>query len=122
MAVYTISALKSRINQYIKPNFNQEITGVIAQAIFQDVIDSLNAIATASAQKEIRCGTFELSEGENTITYSTSFTAGKTYTLVWVCFNDNGMVNSRKPTNITVSGFKIIADAACTLICIATEN
>jgi hypothetical protein len=122
MAVYTIPNLKSRINQYIKQNFNQEITGPIQQGILQDVVDSLNAIATASAQKEIRCGTFELSEGENSITHGSAFTAGKTYTLVWVCFNNDGIVNSRKPTNITVSGFKIIVDAACTLIYIATEN
>jgi hypothetical protein len=110
----SIAALKTYINRYIKLNFNQEITGPVANSVLTNIVDTLNAIMQDITPVEMASFSATLVEGDNEVSLSKTL-SGSGYKVAYDCTNANGIVNFRTPTNKTTTGFRINVDAACTI-------
>ena len=63
-----------------------------------------------------------LTAAEAPQTFSTPFSAGSTYQLVWWAFDASGNSVACKITNMTVSGFTVQAATSCTFHYYAIKN
>jgi hypothetical protein len=112
MAVYPLNTLLTRINRFIKQNFNREITGNILQGILHDIVDSIIALIY------LRHDIIVISNaGEYQVVFSSVFgTSADRYTLTFNTYDDDGPVSSKIVAGTrTQYGFTIYVDAPCTL-------